>query len=54
MKVNSSVSFLYSQWRMNGGGRALLERDRDLMCECEPVGDSRQWNDTVKLSLVGI
>ena len=38
--VNNSVS--YSQWRMNGGGTVLLERDHELLCEREPVGDSRQ------------
>ena len=40
--VNSSVSFLYSQWRMNGGGIVLLVRDHDLLCEREAVGDSRK------------
>ena len=45
--------FLYHQRRMNGGIIVLLERDHDLLCEREPVGDSRQWNDTVKLSLIG-
>ena len=24
-----------------------------MLCEHEPVGDSRQWNDTVKLPLIG-
>ena len=49
--MNSSVSV--SQWRMNDGAIVLLEHDHDLLCEREPVGDSRQWNDTVKLSLIG-
>ena len=38
---------------MNSGGIVLLERDHDLLCERQHVGDSRQWNDTVKLSLIG-
>ena len=30
-----------SVWRMNGGCIVLLDRDHDLLCEREPVGDSR-------------